>query len=96
MTQQERSDSVSLSGLVQPGDWPWRHWRQVRAKVPALRLNDEVLSWSALCTRVDQLACGFAAQAWKRAMVFCFARGIIRALCWPGSRCCNVGRGFYL
>ena len=62
MTQQERSDSVSLSGLVQPGDWPWRHWRQVRAKVPALRLNDEVLSWSDLCTRVDQLACGFAAQ----------------------------------
>ena len=62
MTQQEMPDSVSLSGLIQPSDWPWRHWRQVRAKAPALRLNDEVLSWSDLCTRVDQLACGFAAQ----------------------------------
>lgn len=62
MTQQEMPDSVSLSGLVQFRDWPWRHWRQVRAKAPALRLNDEVLSWSDLCTRVDHLACGFAAQ----------------------------------
>ena len=62
MTQQEMPDSVSLSGLVQFSDWPWRHWRQVRAKAPALRLNDEVLSWSDLCTRVDHLACGFAAQ----------------------------------
>lgn len=62
MTQQEMPDSVSLSGLVQFSDWPWRHWRQVRAKALALRLNDEVLSWSDLCTRVDHLACGFAAQ----------------------------------
>lgn len=62
MTQQEMPDSVSLSGLVQFSDWPWRRWRQVRAKAPALRLNDEVLSWSDLCTRVDHLACGFAAQ----------------------------------
>ncbi|NKD24972.1 o-succinylbenzoate--CoA ligase [Citrobacter freundii] len=62
MTQQEMPDSVSLSGLVQFRDWPWRHWRQVRAKALALRLNDEVLSWSDLCTRVDHLACGFAAQ----------------------------------
>ncbi len=30
--------------------------------MPALRLNDEVLSWSELCTRVDHLASGFAAQ----------------------------------
>lgn len=30
--------------------------------MPALRLNDEVLSWDDLCTRVDHLACGFAAQ----------------------------------
>lgn len=62
MTQQEMPDSVSLSGLVQFSDWPWRHWQQVRAKALALRLNDEVLSWSDLCTRVDHLACGFAAQ----------------------------------
>lgn len=62
MTQQERPDSVSLSGLIQPSDWPWRHWRQVRAKAPALRLNDEALSWSELCARIDHLACGFAAQ----------------------------------
>ena len=62
MTQQERPDSVSLSGLIQPSDWPWRHWRQVRAKAPALRLNDEALSWSELCARIDHLASGFAAQ----------------------------------
>ncbi|EPB5648745.1 o-succinylbenzoate--CoA ligase [Citrobacter braakii] len=62
MTQREMPDSVSISGLVQPDDWPWRHWQQVRAEVPALRLNDEVLSWSELCTRVDHLASGFAAQ----------------------------------
>lgn len=43
-------------------DWPWRHWRQVRGEAPALRLNDEVLSWRALCTRIDALAGGFAAQ----------------------------------
>ncbi|HHU0689795.1 o-succinylbenzoate--CoA ligase [Citrobacter sp. Marseille-Q3906] len=43
-------------------DWPWRHWRQVRGDAPALRLNDEVLSWRDLCTRVDALATGFAAQ----------------------------------
>ncbi len=43
-------------------DWPWRHWRQVRSRAPALRLNDEVLSWHALCERIDALAGGFAAQ----------------------------------
>lgn len=43
-------------------DWPWRHWRQVRSQAPALRLNDEVLSWRALCERIDALADGFAAQ----------------------------------
>ncbi|EBE5825041.1 o-succinylbenzoate--CoA ligase, partial [Salmonella enterica] len=43
-------------------DWPWRHWRQVRSQAPALRLNDEVLSWRALCERIDALAGGFAAQ----------------------------------
>lgn len=80
MIQQEMPDSVSISGLVLPDDWPWRHWRQVRAEVPALRLNDEVLSWSELCTRVDHLASGFAAQGWKMAMASCFAHGIIRVL----------------
>ena len=43
-------------------DWPWRYWRQVQADAPAIRLNDEVLSWRALCQRVDALASGFAAQ----------------------------------
>ncbi|MBP8541345.1 MULTISPECIES: o-succinylbenzoate--CoA ligase [unclassified Citrobacter] len=62
MTQWEMPDSVSISGLLHPGNWPWRHWRQIRAHMPALRLNDEVLSWDDLCTRVDHLACGFAAQ----------------------------------
>ena len=46
-------------------DWPWRHWRQVRTDAPALRLNDEVLSWRVLCARVDSLASGFAAQGMK-------------------------------
>lgn len=43
-------------------DWPWRYWRQVQGDAPALRLNDEVLSWRTLCTRIDALASGFAAQ----------------------------------
>lgn len=43
-------------------DWPWRYWRQVQGDVPALRLNDEVLSWRALCNRTDALASVFAAQ----------------------------------
>ncbi|POT59788.1 o-succinylbenzoate--CoA ligase [Citrobacter amalonaticus] len=43
-------------------DWPWRHWRQVRGDAPALRLNDEVLSWRTLCARIDALAGSFAAQ----------------------------------
>ncbi|CAM7401141.1 MULTISPECIES: o-succinylbenzoate--CoA ligase [Citrobacter] len=43
-------------------DWPWRHWRQVRGDAPALRLNDEVLTWQALCQRINALAGGFAAQ----------------------------------
>ncbi|HGY1777899.1 TPA: o-succinylbenzoate--CoA ligase [Citrobacter amalonaticus] len=43
-------------------DWPWRYWRQVQGDAPALRLNDEGLSWRTLCTRIDALASGFAAQ----------------------------------
>lgn len=43
-------------------DWPWRYWRQVRGDAPALRLNDESLSWQTLCQRIDALASGFAAQ----------------------------------
>ncbi|EOY5093001.1 o-succinylbenzoate--CoA ligase [Citrobacter amalonaticus] len=43
-------------------DWPWRYWRKVQGEAPALRLNDEVLSWRTLCTRIDALASGFAAQ----------------------------------
>lgn len=96
MTQQEMPDSVSLSGLIQPSDWPWRHWRQVRAKAPALRLNDEALSWSELCARIDHLACGFAAQGVEEGDGVLLRARIIRALCWPGWHCCSVGRGFYL
>lgn len=68
MTLQDMPDSASLSGLHTPPvdpdfhDWPWRHWRQVRGGLPALRLNDERLSWRDLCARVDSLASGFAAQ----------------------------------
>lgn len=43
-------------------DWPWRHWREQRADTPALRLNDEVLNWQQLCTRIDNLAAGFHQQ----------------------------------
>ncbi|MCK7162919.1 o-succinylbenzoate--CoA ligase [Enterobacter cloacae] len=43
-------------------DWPWRHWREQRADTPALRLNDEMLSWQQLCTRIDNLAAGFHQQ----------------------------------
>ena len=46
-------------------DWPWRHWREQRADTPALRLNDEVLSWQQLCTRIDNLAAGFHQQGVK-------------------------------
>ncbi|KNC10047.1 O-succinylbenzoic acid--CoA ligase [Klebsiella sp. RIT-PI-d] len=43
-------------------DWPWRHWRNQRPDAQALRLDDEPLSWQTLCTRLDTLAAGFAAQ----------------------------------
>ncbi|WP_286809438.1 o-succinylbenzoate--CoA ligase [Leclercia sp. UBA2479] len=43
-------------------DWPWRHWRAQRADKPALRLNDDALSWQQLCERVDRLATGFQRQ----------------------------------
>ncbi|VDZ82376.1 2-succinylbenzoate--CoA ligase [Kluyvera intermedia] len=42
--------------------WPWRHWRTQRGDAPALRLDDETLSWSTLCQRIDQFAAGFQAQ----------------------------------
>ena len=43
-------------------DWPWRHWRAQFTDKPALRLNDEVLSWQQLCARIDSLAAGFHRQ----------------------------------
>lgn len=43
-------------------DWPWRHWRTQRADKPALRLDDDVLSWQQLCARIDSLAAGFHRQ----------------------------------
>ncbi|MGO3911422.1 AMP-binding protein, partial [Huaxiibacter chinensis] len=43
-------------------DWPWRHWRTQCADKPALRLNDETLSWQQLCERIDRLAAGFHEQ----------------------------------
>ncbi|MEX3020037.1 o-succinylbenzoate--CoA ligase [Kluyvera sp. STS39-E] len=42
--------------------WPWRHWAALYGAAPALRLDDETVSWSALCERIDQLAAGFQAQ----------------------------------
>ncbi|HEY4469392.1 MAG TPA: o-succinylbenzoate--CoA ligase [Klebsiella sp.] len=43
-------------------DWPWRHWRQLRGKAQALRLNEQHLSWQELCAKIDTLAAGFHAQ----------------------------------
>ncbi len=43
-------------------DWPWRHWCAQYADKPALRLNDETLSWQQLCARIDRLAAGFQLQ----------------------------------
>ncbi len=43
-------------------DWPWRHWRQLRASQAAVRLGQDTLSWSELCSRIDKLASGFAGQ----------------------------------
>lgn len=43
-------------------DWPWRHWCAQAADKPALRLNDEVLTWQQLCAHVDHLAAGFQQQ----------------------------------
>ncbi|HDR2476331.1 TPA: o-succinylbenzoate--CoA ligase [Enterobacter ludwigii] len=43
-------------------DWPWRHWCAQYADKPALRLNDETLSWQQLCARIDRLAAGFQQQ----------------------------------
>lgn len=45
--------------------WPWRYWRQRKAAQPALRLNAQTLSWTALCQQIDGLAAGFAAQGLK-------------------------------
>ena len=42
--------------------WPWHHWREARGDEPAIRLQDETLSWRDLCARVDALATGFARQ----------------------------------
>ena len=42
--------------------WPWHNWREVRGDEPAIRLQDETLSWRDLCVRVDALAAGFARQ----------------------------------
>lgn len=43
-------------------DWPWRHWRAQRADKPALRLDDDVLTWQQLCARIDSLATGLHRQ----------------------------------
>ncbi|MNZ67604.1 2-succinylbenzoate--CoA ligase [compost metagenome] len=43
-------------------DWPWKHWRARYPAKPAVRLNQEVLSWQQLCQRVDALANGFHRQ----------------------------------
>lgn len=42
--------------------WPWRHWCAQHADKPALRLNDEMLTWQQLCARIDSLAAGFHHQ----------------------------------
>ncbi|HBU94685.1 MAG TPA: o-succinylbenzoate--CoA ligase, partial [Leclercia adecarboxylata] len=40
----------------------WRHWCARQADKPALRLNEETLTWQQLCDRVDRLATGFHRQ----------------------------------
>lgn len=43
-------------------DWPWRQWRARCADKPALRMNEEILTWQQLCARIDSLAAGFQHQ----------------------------------
>ncbi|WP_449547242.1 o-succinylbenzoate--CoA ligase [Lelliottia amnigena] len=43
-------------------DWPWKHWCTLHPDKPAVRLNQEILSWRQLCQRVDALANGFHRQ----------------------------------
>jgi len=43
-------------------DWPWRHWRAQCPGKPALRLDEETLTWQQLGDRVDGLAAGFHHQ----------------------------------
>lgn len=43
-------------------DWPWKHWCARHPAKPAVRLNQEILSWQQLCQRVDALANGFQRQ----------------------------------
>lgn len=96
MTVQDMPDDTRLSGLATTfTDWPWRHWRQVRAETPALRLNDEVLNWRELCARVDALATGFAAQGVKEGDGVLLRAGIPLRQRLPGWRCCRAGRECY-
>lgn len=43
-------------------DWPWKHWCTRCPAKPAVRLNQDVLSWQQLCQRVDAMANGFHRQ----------------------------------
>ncbi|WP_317178778.1 o-succinylbenzoate--CoA ligase [Lelliottia amnigena] len=43
-------------------DWPWKHWCTLHPDKPAVRLNQEILSWRQLCQRADALANGFHRQ----------------------------------
>ncbi|VEB96178.1 2-succinylbenzoate--CoA ligase [Cedecea lapagei] len=46
-------------------DWPWRHWAGLHGEKIALHFDDELLTWQALCQRVDTLAGGFRLQGIK-------------------------------
>ena len=48
--------------MVSFTDWPWRHWRAQCPGKPALRLDEETLTWQQLGDRVDGLAAGFHHQ----------------------------------
>ena len=48
--------------MVSFTDWLWRHWRAQCPGKPALRLDEETLTWQQLGDRVDGLAAGFHHQ----------------------------------
>ena len=76
-------------------DWPWRHWCAQFTHKPALRLNDEVLSWQQLCARIDSLAAGFHRQGVEEGDGVLLLAHNHPTPCWRGWRCSSAGRVFF-